>query len=446
MPSLGVIMAMVVAPGAIGKTIFTATKIWLLVFPAAWYLLVEKGRRSWSPPHRGGLAIGAASLALLFLLERVMPRIPAALVVVGLSIAVVSVFDLWEQGVHIIGAIPAGLPSLGWPDIGIGDWASLVPGALGIVVVGFAESVAAARTYARKHDYKVDADQEMVALGASNAVSGLFGAFTVDGSLSRTAAADQAGQKSQFASIALSAAIFITILFLTGLFENLAEATLAAIIIHAVWHLIDFERITRYINIRKDDFWAGLVALLGVLFFDILTGLLIAVGLSFLLLLARVSRPRWTILGRRHIEEADDTAFQRIDSHPDAETLPGLIIFRFDADLFFANASVFADDVRSAVDAADPRPSVVLIDAESINDIDSTAIQVVRDLNDELAGDGIELWGARVKDHVSGMLTRFSGQQTEHIYPTVRAAVEAFELRTGDSHPETGDGASEGPA
>ncbi|MFV2062791.1 MAG: SulP family inorganic anion transporter [Chloroflexota bacterium] len=284
-----------------------------------------------------------------------------------------------------------------------------------------------------KHDHEVDANQEMVALGAANAASGLFGAFTVDGSLSRTAAADQAAQKTQFASIALSAAIFITILFLTGLFENLAEATLAAIIIHAVWHLIDLEKITRYVKIRKDDFYAGLVALLGVLFFDILTGLLIAVGLSLLLLLARASRPRWTTLGRRHITEADDTAYQSVDSYADAETIPGLVIIRFEADLFFANASAFADDVRSAIDVAEPSPSVVLVDAESISDVDSTAIGVVRELRKELAADGIELWAARVESHVSEMLTRYSGQPAEHIYPTVRVAVQAFESRQDET-------------
>ena len=326
--------------------------------------------------------IGIGSLVLLFGLGRFMPRIPAALIVVFLSIIVVSAFDLAEEGVHIIGDIPAGLPTLGWPSIGIGDWIDLVPGALGIVVVAFAESVAAARTYARKYGYKVDANQEMIALGVSNAATGLFGSFTVDGSLSKTAAADQAGQKTQMASIALSAAVFITILFLTGLFTNLAEATLAAIIIHAVWHLIDFEKITRYISIRKDDFWAGVVAVLGVLLFDILTGLLIAVGLSFLLLLARASRPRWNILGRTGEEESEDVAFQGLDAHPDAETFPGLVMIRFDADLFFANASVFADDISSAIEAAGSPTSVVLIDAESINDVDSTAIEVIRDLRD----------------------------------------------------------------
>jgi high affinity sulfate transporter 1 len=373
------------------------------------------------------LVIGFGSLALLFVLERFMPRIPAALVVTALAIIIVSALNLMEEGVEVIGEIPAGLPSLVWPELSAAQWVSLVPGAIAIVVVGFAESIAAARTYARKHDYEVDANQEMIGIGASNAAAGFVGAFVVDGSLSKTAAADQAGQKSQFASVALFAAVFITILLLTGLFENLAEATLGAIVIHAVWHLIDFERVNRYWKIRHDDFWAGLAALLGVLVFDILTGLLIAVGVSFLLLLARASRPRWAVLGRTAVEGSDDTTFADVSTHPDAETYPGLLIIRFDADLFFANANVFADDVQSAVEAADPRPSVVLIDAESVSDVDSTALLVIRDLRDELAGEGIELWVARVKSRIVETASRVDGLEADKSFPSVRSAVRAFQ-------------------
>ncbi|MFV2062707.1 MAG: SulP family inorganic anion transporter [Chloroflexota bacterium] len=374
-------------------------------------------------------AIGAGSLALLFILERFIPRLPGALVVAGAAIIVVSAFNLESEGVAVIGEITAGLPSLGWPDIGLRDWVNLVPGAVAIVIVGFAESVAAARSYARKYDYDVDPDQEMIALGVTNAASGLVGSFVVDGSLSKTAAADQAGQKTQFASIALTAAVFITILFLTGLFENLAEATLGAIVIHAVWHLIDLEKVGRFWSVRRDDFWAGFAALMGVLLFDILTGLLIAVGVSFLLVLARVSRPAWGVLGRTRDEESDDIAFQNVETHPDAETFPGLLIIRFDADLFFANANVFADDVREAIVAVDPAPSVVLLDAESVNDIDSTAMEVMRDLAAELAADDVEFWVARLKGHVQELLVRVDAIEQMTIYPTVRAAVAAFEMR-----------------
>ena len=373
------------------------------------------------------LAVGVGSLVLLFLLGRLLPRLPAALVVAGLAIVVVSVLDLAARDVAVIGEIPARLPSLAWPALSVEQWIRLIPGALAIVVIGFAESVAVGRSYARRHGHVVDADQEMVALGAANAASGLVGSFVVDGSLSKTAAADAAGQKTQLASVALSAAVLIAILFLTGLFENLPEATLAAIVIHAVWHLIDLERVARFWTIRRDDFWAGLTALVGVLLFGILTGLLIAVAVSFLLVLARVSRPPWGILGRVEAEGADDIAYHRIETHPDAATVPGLLIVRFDADLFFANANVFAADVRTAIATTQPTPRVVLLNAESINDIDATAVGVLKELAEELREAGIELWAARVKTRVQELMARLGVLEDAPIYPSIRSAVGALE-------------------
>ena len=389
------------------------------------------------------VVIGFGSLALLFLLEKVMPRIPAALVVTFLAIGVTSVFDLTEQGLHVIGEIPAGLPSLEWPDITLTQWVSLIPGAIAIVVVGFAESVAAARTYARKHDYDIDADQEMVAVGASNVATGLVGAFVVDGSLSKTAAADSAGQKTQLASVILFAAVFITILFFTWIFELLPEATLGAIVIHAVWHLIDFEKVNRYWSVRRDDFWAGFAAMVGVLVFGILLGLIIAIAVSFTLLLARSARPRWAVLGRTHHEESDDVSFQDVSTHPAAETFPGLVIIRFEADLYFANANVFADHVRETIEASDVPVQVVLIDAESINDVDSTALGVLRELRAELELDGIEIWIARLKSHLREFAERVNGVEPEHTYPSVRSAVAEFEARTASGSAARVDEASE---
>ena len=249
--------------------------------------------------------------------------------------------------------------------------------------------------------------------------------------------------------MALTAAVFITILFLTGLFENLPEATLGAIVIHAVWHLIDFEKVNRYLKIRRADFYAGLAALLGVLFFDILLGLIIAIGVSFLLLLARVSRPGWSILGRTIDEGSDDVAYQSVETHPEAETFPGLLIIRFDADLFFANANVFADDVREAIERTDPKPTVVLFDAESVSDIDATAMAVLRELRDELAAEGIELWNARMKTKVRETIDRVDDLEMGRSFPSVRSAVAAFQAespvlgsgRDGGSEPGTGDDA-----
>ncbi len=379
------------------------------------------------------LAVGAASLALLFVLEEWAPRIPAALVVTVLSIVTVSALGLESRGVEVIGEITSSLPVPALPgELTLGDLGALLPGALGIVVVGYAESIAAARSYAAKHRYTVDADQELVAMGAANAGAGLFGGFVVDGSLSKSAVAEQAGQKTQMASVVLGVAVFVTILFLTGLFENLAEATLGAIVIHAVWRLIKFGKVGRYRPVRRGDFAAGLAALLGVLAFDILTGLGIAVIVSMLVLLARASKPHWAILGKVHDgrpDERDDVTFRDIANHPEARTTPGLLILRFDAQLFFANAPVFKQAVLDSVDAANTPVQVVLVDAEGITDIDSTALAMLDELTTELADRDIELWVARMSTPVAGITTRYrhiADVHPDRTYPTVRSAVDSY--------------------
>ncbi len=386
------------------------------------------------------LVVGVVSLVLLFVLEKWAPRMPAALVVTVLSIGSVSVLGLESRGVAIIGEIPSSLPvpglptGLSWSDLG-----ALLAGALGIVIVGFAESIAAARSYAAKHRYQVDADQELIALGAANAGAGLFGGFVVDGSLSKSAAAEAAGQKTQMASVVLSVAVFVTILFLTGLFENLAEATLGAIVIHAVWRLIKFGKVGRYRPVRRGDFAAGLAALLGVLVFDILAGLGIAVVLSRLVLLARASRPPWYLLGRTREAGPDDddhVVFRNIATHPQARTTPGLVILRFDAQLFFANANVFRQAVLDCVDAADTPVRVVLVDAEGITDIDATALAMLDQLITDLADRGVQLWTARMSQPVADITSRHAHIAEVHPareYPTVRSAVDAF-----TTHPPAG--------
>jgi SulP family sulfate permease len=375
------------------------------------------------------VAIGLGSLIALFALEALAPRVPAALVVTASAIVLVSVTGLADQGVAVIGAIPARLPSLTWPELSPGQWASLVPGALGIVIVGFGESIAAARSYARKYGYEVDADQEMFALGAASLGAGLAGSFTVDGSLSKTAAADQAGQRTQLASFVVVAAVFLTILFLTGLFEQLPEATLGAIVIHAVWHLIDLGRVGRFWTLRRADFWPGLVALAGVLVLGILLGLLVAIAVSFLLVLARATRPSWGVLGRVADERTGEVVYRRTAAHADARTIPGLVIVRFDAELFFANANVFAAAVRSSLADAPQPVRVVLIDAESVNDIDATAMAVLRELDDELRGASIELWFARLKASLEASMARFGIDSGGRRYPSVERAVIDFEAR-----------------
>jgi len=300
----------------------------------------------------------------------------------------------------------------------------LLPGAFAVAMVGFAESVAAARSYATKFGYEVDANQEMIGLGLANVGSGISQGFVVDGSLSKTAASVDAGAKSQMVSIIAAIMVLVTVLFLTPLFHNLPEATLGAIVIHAVWHLISFHKIKRYHDIRQADYWAALAALVGVLVLGLLGGLLLAVLISLLALLLSVKSPNTAILGKL----PSLTAYRSLAQFPDAETYPGLLIFRFDARLFFANAPNFRENLRAAV-AADPSIRVVLVDAEPINDIDITGIDMLQELTDELAKAGISLRFSSVKEPVRAIMQRAGFEQkigSEHFYSSVQTGVEAF--------------------
>ncbi len=377
--------------------------------------------------HNLTLIVGLLSLAFLFIMERLLPRVPWALFLVFLGIGISAVLDFEVRDIHIVGEIPGGLPQFGWARVSLTDIWHLLPGAVGIVLVAYAESVAAAKSYATEHHYEVDDNQEMLAIGAANLGAGFSQGFVVDGSLSRTAAADEAGQKSQLASLVNSGLVLITAVFLTPLFRTLPEAVLGAIVIHAVWRLITFREIQGYYHIRRPDFWAAVVALLGVLTFGILLGLILAVMLSLLSLLWRASRPSWNLLGR--ISDGAQEVFASLDAFPEAETIPGLVIFRFNQQVFFANATGFRNDVRQALRDADQPVRVILVDAEVIADIDITGLAMLEELRKELSGMEIELWFARVRARVMDYIRGYSLEETigpEHFYLSVRAGVDAY--------------------
>jgi MFS superfamily sulfate permease-like transporter len=371
--------------------------------PDVLLLLKDIGMTHWPT-----LAVGLVSLALLFLLEKYVPKIPAAITVLFLAIAVSALLNFESMGIHIVGEIPAGLPPIGLPD--------------------------AARSYATKYNYKIDADQELVALGAANTGAGISQGFCVDGSLSKTAASVQAGAKSQMVSIIAAVVILITIVALTPLFYALPEATLGAIVIHAVWHLINFKKLARYRGITNLDFWTAVVAMLGVLALGILQGLLLAVFIGLLALLIGTKARSTSVLGRVPGEKV----YRGLENYPEGETVPGLLILRFDGSLYFANAPDFADEVRSGVELTDPRPRVVLVDGESINGIDATAIDTITELYDELKRSNISLRFARVRAHVMDIMQRTGLDETlgaDHFYVSVQAGVDAY-LAEGENWPQ----------
>jgi sulfate permease, SulP family len=369
----------------------------------------------------------------------VAPRIPGSLVAVLFGIAAVSVLDLADEGVAIVGAIESGLPSLGLPDgVEGSDYFTLLTSAIGVALVGFAEGLGAAKTYATKEHYPIDANRELIGLSASNIGAGLSSGMVVNGSLSKTAVNGRAGAKSQLSGLVCAALTVVTLLFLTSLFEDLPEATLAAVVIAVVIELIDWRALVRlyrtstsrlgriYGIASRPDFIAAMAALLGVLIFDTLPGLVIGVVVSILLLIYRTSRPNVAFLGT--VPGGDQ--FVDLERGPMAHPVSGIVIARPEAALFFASS----EHVRAAVmDKVDATTRAVIIDAETVPMIDVTAASAIIEMYEDLQGRGIQLVVARDIGQLRDLLRVDAAQRSVELpplYPTVRAAVEA--LQSGD--------------
>ncbi|RKG84856.1 SulP family inorganic anion transporter [Corallococcus terminator] len=372
------------------------------------------------------LIVGAASIAALLLLGRLSKRIPAALAVLVLGIVVSAVLHLDAKGVAIVGPIPSGLVSPQLPHgVGLKDLLGLLPGACGIALVAFAEAIGPARMFAAKHGYEVDPNRELVGLGAANLGGGLFRGFGMGCSLSKSAANDQAGSTTQVASLVTAGLTLLVALFLTGLFRALPEATLGAIVVVAILGMMDVKELVRLFHLRRGDFLGAGVALLGVLAFDVLPGLLIAVGVSLFLTVYRASQPRMSELGR--VPGTLDLAATHREAS--AITLPGLHVFRPEEGLFFANATSLRDEVLTRVRDADVPVREVLLDLELTDDLDVPAADMLAGLHEDLSHRGITLALARVHRPTWRMLERtgvLAKVGPEHIYPQVAAGVEAW--------------------
>ncbi len=300
------------------------------------------------------LAVGLVSLAVIFVLRLVAPRVPGALIALVLGIGAVSALDLTAKGVTVVGEVTTGLPSLAIPSIPLSTIPLLVLGGVGIVFLAVGESVGAGRGFATRHHYEIDPDQELLALGAANLASGLFGGFTVDASLSQTATAEAAGAQTQASSLVTAALVLATAVLLAPVFKNLPNAVLGAIVIAACIGLMDVPEMRRYWAWRRTDFWIAVVALAGVVLTDVLTGLVIAVLLSVAFLLYRASRPYVAALGRL---PGYRNTFGDLQRHPNAEAVPGLVIVRVDAPLYFFNANVAKGQILAVLAATQPGAS-----------------------------------------------------------------------------------------
>jgi len=371
--------------------------------------------------HLETLIVGVVCLAALYLLDRWLPTVPSAIIVVVGSIVAVNWFDLVDKGVAVAGEIPAGLPTFAVPTLDVSSLSALLPGAIGIAIVVFGESMALSKTFGSKHRERVDADQEMIALGGANAAGGLFGAFVTAGSNSRTAAAEGAGQNTQVSSLVVVALVGVTLLFLTGLFADLPEAALGAIVVHAVAGLIRLRPITNLRRRNTIDFWAAVTTLMGVLVFDVLAGLMIGVLVSLGGLMRRAVRPRTTWLIR------DPESGRYVDRLDEAPTDSGVAVIRFGAELFFANVGTLRDAVLSEVDANGPQ--AIVLDAEAITDIDTTAEDEIAKLDTVLETAGVRLVFARLEPRVASALASGGVEVASRDYRRIESAVEACEMQ-----------------
>jgi high affinity sulfate transporter 1 len=368
--------------------------------------------------------LGICGIVLVLMLQRWLPKVPAVLVMVVLSIAAATVFDLAAHDVSLVGVLPRGfppptIPSVDWSDVG-----TLVAGALGIALVSLADTISTSSAFAARTGEEVDGDQEMLGIGAANLAAGLFQGFPVSTSGSRTAVAERAGAKTQLTGVVGAALIVVTIVLLPGLFRNLPQPALAAVVISAAVSLADVPGTVRLWHQRRTEFTLSVVAFLAVALLGVLPGIAVAVGLSILNVFRRAWRPHTAVLG--YVPQLQ--GFHDVRSYPDAERVPGLVVYRFDAPLIFANAKSFRDEVRRLA-AADPPPRWILVASEPMTDVDTTAADVLEDLDEELNKRGISLAFAEMKDPVRRKIEQYELTRTidpGHFFPTVEAGVAAF--------------------
>ena len=378
-------------------------------------------------------AVGIAGIVLILVLQHWLPKVPAVLIMVALAIAATSVFSLAEHGVSLVGVLPKGFPPLTLPHVGLADLAPLLGGALGIALVSLADTISTATAFAARTGQEIDGNGEMLGIGVANLAAGLFQGFPVSTSGSRTAVAERSGSKTQLTGITGAVLITLMIVFLPGLFRNLPNPALAAVVITASLSLADIPGTVRLWRQRKTEFLLSAAAFLGVALLGVLAGIAIAVGLSILNVFRRAWWPYDTVLGR--VEGL--AGYHDTRSYPEARQLPGLVIYRFDAPLFFANAKTFRDEVRRFA-AAEPKPIWIVIAAEPVTDVDTTAADVLEDLDEALNAEGISLVFAELKDPVRRKIERYGLTRTidpDHFFPTVGAAVRAFRHETGAEWP-----------
>jgi high affinity sulfate transporter 1 len=370
------------------------------------------------------LAVGLASLVLLLLARWLSPKFPGALVVVILAIAVSAIVGLADKGVAVVGHIPAGLPSIEFPDVRLKDIFTLLPAAVGIFFVGFASQILAARSFAGRHGQNIYANTELAAMGAANLVAGISQGLPVGASDSRTAVNDQMGARTQISGLLAAVVIALVLLFLTAPIQYLPKATLGAVIVMAALGLIDFDDWKGIARVSRVEVAIAVITLVGVVTVGVLRALLLAVALSVVDAVRRSASPHDAVLG--YVERLDRYADVRV--HPSARILPGVLVYRLDDRLFFANANYVKGRIREAIAGARTPVRWLVFDAEALNHVDATGARMLSEMIEALREESITFVLARLHSPSSERL-RDAGVLDlvgeEHNYPTVHAAVAA---------------------
>ena len=379
--------------------------------------------------NRVAVLVGLASLVVIVVPKLFAPKIPGVLIAVVGSIIVTAWLGL-NQKIAVVGALPTGLPAPALGGLEFGDITSLIAPAAGIALIAFADTGVLSRTFAARRGETVDGNSEMAAIGISNIASGLFGGFSISASASRTPVAEDAGAKTQLVGVVGAALVLLFMFVAPGLTAYLPSATLAVVVIVAATSLIDLRAVRNLARMSQRETALSAVTFLSVALLGVLQGILIAIGLSLLAFVSQAWRPHRTEL----VRVAGVKGYHSVERHPEGERIPGLVIARFDAPLFFANGAIFDSYVRSLVEQTDGEVRWVVIASEPITGVDTTALDELIELDDHLESHQISLRFAEMKGPVKDQLIRFGlGERfpPDHFFPTLGTAVDAYLLETG---------------
>lgn len=379
--------------------------------------------------NAAALVVGAASLAVILGATLLPGRVPGILLAVAGSMAATGLLGL-RNSLPVVGALPAGLPAPALGGLRLQDAVELLAPAAGIALIAFADTAVLSRTLASRHGYTVSGNQEMGALGLANAASGLFGGFPVSGSTSRTPVAVQAGARTQLAAVVAACLVAVFMLAAPKLTAFLPSSTLAAIVIVSAASLVDLGTLARLAKMSRTEAALLAVAFLGVIFLGVLQGIVVAIALS----LVAFVRQAWNPYRAELVNVEGVPGYHDVSRHPEGRRIPGLVIARFDAPLFFANGAVFSTFIRALVEQAPETVRRVIVAAEPITGVDTTAVDDLVELDDYLARRGISLVFAEMKGPIKDRLVRFgvgSRFGPDHFYPTVSNAVHVYRRETG---------------